>query len=183
MHKRAPTDFPVHDFIAERWSPRAFSDKSVAPEVLASLFEAARWAPSSSNEQPWAYIVAAKEDAENFAKLVSVLVPGKCELGKKCRGAGFGGGGTDLCKNRKAQSQRAVRCWRSQRVADGGGRIARIVCAPDGRIRGRQGAAGFRDAGRMGTHRGVGYRLSRRSGFAAGTYTRAGARSTDAQAA
>src|ERR1700694_506479 len=75
MHKRAPTDFPVHDFIAERWSPRAFSDKPVAPDVLASLFEAARWAPSSSNEQPWAYIVATKDDAENFAKLVSVLVP------------------------------------------------------------------------------------------------------------
>ena len=75
MHKRAPTDFPVHDFIAERWSPRAFSDKPVAPDVLQSLFEAARWAPSSSNEQPWAYIAATKGDAENFAKLVSVLVP------------------------------------------------------------------------------------------------------------
>ena len=75
MHKRAPTDFPVHDFIAERWSPRAFSDKPVAPDVLQSLFEAARWAPSSSNEQPWGYIVATKDDAENFAKLVSVLVP------------------------------------------------------------------------------------------------------------
>jgi nitroreductase len=75
MHKRAPTDFPVHDFIAERWSPRAFSDKPVAPDVLQSLFEAARWAPSSSNEQPWAYMAATKDDAENFAKLVSALVP------------------------------------------------------------------------------------------------------------
>jgi nitroreductase len=75
MHKRAPTDFPVHDLIAERWSPRAFSDKPVAPDILQSLFEAARWAPSSSNEQPWAYIVATKDDAENFAKLVTVLVP------------------------------------------------------------------------------------------------------------
>jgi nitroreductase len=75
MHKKAPTDFPVHDFVAERWSPRAFSDKPVARDVLQSLFEAARWAPSSSNEQPWAYIVATKDDAENFAKLLSVLVP------------------------------------------------------------------------------------------------------------
>ncbi len=82
MHKRAPTDFPVHDFIAERWSPRAFSDKSVEPELLASLFEAARWAPSSSNEQPWAYIVAAKEDPQNFEKLVSVLVPGNTPWAK-----------------------------------------------------------------------------------------------------
>src|ERR1700732_2342338 len=74
MHKRAPTDFPVHDFIAERWSPRAFSDKLVAPDVLASIFEAARWAPSSSNEQPWAYIVATRDDKDNFEKMLSVLV-------------------------------------------------------------------------------------------------------------
>jgi nitroreductase len=76
MHKRAPTDHPVHDVVSERWSPRAFSDKPVPPEVLLSLFEAARWAPSSSNEQPWAYIVATRDDPENFAKLVDVLVPG-----------------------------------------------------------------------------------------------------------
>jgi nitroreductase len=75
MHKRAPSDFPLHDLVSERWSPRAFSDKPVTPEVLVSLFEAARWAPSSSNEQPWVYIVATKSDAENFAKLVSILVP------------------------------------------------------------------------------------------------------------
>ena len=82
VHKRAPTDFPIHDFIAERWSPRAFSDKSVAPEVLASLFEAARWAPSSSNDQPWAYIAATKEDPENFANLASVLVPANASWAK-----------------------------------------------------------------------------------------------------
>ena len=44
------------------------------PEVLRSLFEAARWAPSSSNLQPWTYIVATKDDAENFAKMLSALV-------------------------------------------------------------------------------------------------------------
>lgn len=46
----------------------------MAPEVLQSLFEAARWAPSSNNEQPWAYLVATKGDAENFAKMLSILV-------------------------------------------------------------------------------------------------------------
>jgi nitroreductase len=76
MHKRAPTDFPVHEVVSERWSPRAFSDKVLPPVVLASLFEAARWAPSSSNEQPWAYIVATRDNTENFAKLVDLLVPG-----------------------------------------------------------------------------------------------------------
>ncbi len=74
MHKPAATDVSLHELIRNRWSPRAFSEKPVAPEVLRSLFEAARWAPSSNNEQPWAYLVAAKDDAENFAKMLSVLV-------------------------------------------------------------------------------------------------------------
>lgn len=74
MQKQAPADFPINDLIRQRWSPRAFSDKLVEPEVLRSLFEAARWAPSSNNEQPWVYIVATKDDPENFAKMLSALV-------------------------------------------------------------------------------------------------------------
>ena len=74
MQKPAPSDFPVHELIRERWSPRAFADKPVAQDVLRSIFEAARWAPSSNNEQPWAYLVAARDDKENFAKMLSVLV-------------------------------------------------------------------------------------------------------------
>jgi nitroreductase len=74
MHKPAATDVSLHELIRNRWSPRAFSDKPVAPEVLRSLFEAARWAPSSNNEQPWAYLVAAKDDPENFGKMLGVLV-------------------------------------------------------------------------------------------------------------
>jgi len=64
----------LHELIRNRWSPRAFSERPVPPEVLRSLFEAARWAPSSSNEQPWAYLVATKNDSENFAKMLGVLV-------------------------------------------------------------------------------------------------------------
>jgi nitroreductase len=74
MQKPAPSDFPVHELIRERWSPRAFADKPVTKEVLRSIFEAARWAPSSSNEQPWAYLVAVKDDHDGFAKMLSVLV-------------------------------------------------------------------------------------------------------------
>jgi nitroreductase len=74
MEKPATTEFPVHDLIRQRWSPRAFSDKPVPPDVLRSLFEAARWAASSYNEQPWAFLVATKDDPENFAKMLSVLV-------------------------------------------------------------------------------------------------------------
>ena len=74
MRKPAETAHPVHELIRERWSPRAFSDKPVAPEILRSLFEAARWAPSSSNEQPWTFLVALKEDLENHEKLLGALV-------------------------------------------------------------------------------------------------------------
>jgi nitroreductase len=74
MQKPAVTDAPVHEIIKNRWSPRAFAEKPVERQVLLSLFEAARWAPSSNNEQPWAYLVATKDDAENFAKMLAVLV-------------------------------------------------------------------------------------------------------------
>ena len=61
MHKPAKSDHPVHALIQNRGGPRAFSEKPVTHEVLRSLFEAARWAPSSYNEQPWAFIVGAKQ--------------------------------------------------------------------------------------------------------------------------
>ena len=74
MNKPAPVEYAVQDLIKNRWSPRAFSDKPVSSELLRSLFEAARWAPSSSNEQPWAYIVATKDDPENFEKSLGALI-------------------------------------------------------------------------------------------------------------
>jgi nitroreductase len=74
--KKAVTDYPVHDLIAGRWSPRAFADRPVEPEALRSLFEAARWAPSCFGDQPWSFLVAPSSDKEGFAKLASCLVPG-----------------------------------------------------------------------------------------------------------
>lgn len=72
--KRATADHPIHELIATRWSPYAFSDRPVAKDVVCSLFEAARWAPSSYNEQPWSYIVATCEEPEEFARLLGCLV-------------------------------------------------------------------------------------------------------------
>ncbi|MFH0351834.1 MAG: nitroreductase family protein [Chromatiales bacterium] len=69
-------DHPVHELISKRWSPYSFAARSVSDEDLRSLFEAARWAPSSYNEQPWRYIVAKKENAEEFQRLLSCLVEG-----------------------------------------------------------------------------------------------------------
>jgi nitroreductase len=74
MSKVAITDHPIHALLANRWSPYSFADRSVAREDLRALFEAARWAPSSYNEQPWSYLVAAREQAEAFASLLSCLV-------------------------------------------------------------------------------------------------------------
>ena len=56
MKKPAPTEYDVHELIRERWSPRAFADRPVPAEILCQLLEAARWAASSFNEQPWAYL-------------------------------------------------------------------------------------------------------------------------------
>jgi nitroreductase len=74
--KRATPSHSIHELIARRWSPYAFSDRPVADEDLRSLFEAARWAASSYNEQPWSYIVATKGDPTGFDRLLSCLVEG-----------------------------------------------------------------------------------------------------------
>jgi nitroreductase len=71
--KRASTDYPVHELIAARWSPYTFQDRPVPDADLRSLFEAARWAASSFNEQPWTYIVATKEHPDQFQRLLSCL--------------------------------------------------------------------------------------------------------------
>lgn len=76
MDKPALNDFPIHDLLKRRWSPRAFAPRSVEPQKLASLLEAARWAPSSRNEQPWSFIVALRDDAAAFQRLAGCLVPG-----------------------------------------------------------------------------------------------------------
>jgi nitroreductase len=76
LHKKASPDHPINDLIANRWSPYAFSDRPVAKDDLCSLFEAARWAASSYNEQPWSYIVATRANADQFELVLSCLVEG-----------------------------------------------------------------------------------------------------------
>ena len=79
MERLAETREPIHELLRRRWSPYAFSERGVAPEILLSLLEAARWAPSSFNEQPWAFIVATKENLQEFERLLSCLVEGNQE--------------------------------------------------------------------------------------------------------
>jgi nitroreductase len=73
MQKTAVTDHPIHEILAERWSPRAFAGRPVERAKLLSLFEAARWSPSAANSQPWAFLVFTQDDPENFAKMVETL--------------------------------------------------------------------------------------------------------------
>lgn len=76
-HKHlAPTQYPILDCLSHRWSPQAFDpDRTVSDAVLHRLFEAARWAASSYNEQPWRFIVARRDtETAGYEKAVACLV-------------------------------------------------------------------------------------------------------------
>ncbi len=66
----------VAELIKTRWSPRAFDDITIPEEEVMALFEAARRAPSSMNEQPWKYYYALKEDVSQFNRFINCLNPG-----------------------------------------------------------------------------------------------------------
>ncbi|MHB8483747.1 MAG: nitroreductase family protein [Nitrospiria bacterium] len=79
MEKPALAHYPIHELLGRRWSPRAFSNKMVESDKLRSLFEAARWAPSSNNEQPWSFIVATKNNQFEYERLLGCLVQGNIQ--------------------------------------------------------------------------------------------------------
>lgn len=75
--REAHTEYPVHELIAKRWSPCQLSvERPVGDADLASLFEAARWAASSFNAQPWHYVVAKREDKTEFKRILHCLTEG-----------------------------------------------------------------------------------------------------------
>ena len=76
MQTSTEFETPVLEVIKTRRSRRAYSSQPIEPEKIKSLFEAARWAPSSNNEQPWAYIYATKDQAELWSKLFDLLNDG-----------------------------------------------------------------------------------------------------------
>jgi nitroreductase len=73
MEKPADVTYPIEELLKRRWSPRAFADRPVEPEKLLSLWEAARWAASTANQQPWSFIIATKQDEAEYARLLSCL--------------------------------------------------------------------------------------------------------------
>ncbi|NOS94507.1 MAG: nitroreductase family protein [Cyclobacteriaceae bacterium] len=76
MEKSSTIEQPLLEVIERRRSSRAYADKPVEPEKIKALFEAARWAPSSSNEQPWVYIYATQGQHELWSKLLNTLLEG-----------------------------------------------------------------------------------------------------------
>ena len=69
------TAYPVMAQFLDRWSPRAFDGSEILDSHLMSIFEAARWAPSSSNIQPWRFIYTKREDAK-WTEVIDFLMPG-----------------------------------------------------------------------------------------------------------
>lgn len=73
MDKPANTTYPIAPLLAQRWSPRAFAARPVTSDTLLSLLEAARWAASCTNQQPWYFLLATKERPDEYARLLSCL--------------------------------------------------------------------------------------------------------------
>lgn len=74
MERDAPTDYEVIDLIRQRHSPRVFAPKRIEAEALRSLLEAARWAASCFNEQPWRFLVATQDEPSEYQQLLACLV-------------------------------------------------------------------------------------------------------------
>lgn len=76
MQKSTEVEFQINQLIEQRSSKRAYSPQPIEPEKIRSLFEAARWAPSANNEQPWVYLFATKDQTELWGKLFATLNDG-----------------------------------------------------------------------------------------------------------
>jgi nitroreductase len=74
MSKEAKTNYDIHDLLQKRYSPRAFSIENVEEIYIHKMLEAARWAPSASNEQPWRFIAGIKGKSDTYDKIYDSLV-------------------------------------------------------------------------------------------------------------
>jgi nitroreductase len=74
IENQAKSNHPINELIAKRWSARSFATKPVEKSKLCSILEAARWAPSSKNEQPWRYIVFTSNNPDKLKEAQSVLL-------------------------------------------------------------------------------------------------------------
>src|SRR5436305_441111 len=75
QHQRKP-NYQIAPLLLDRWSPRSMTGEPLADEELFPLFEAARWAPSSYNGQLWRFIMARRQNRDEFDRFLGLLVPG-----------------------------------------------------------------------------------------------------------
>lgn len=72
MHDTLNGHYSLTEILKKRWSPRGYSDRPVSDEQIAALLEAARWAPSANNEQPWRFVIGKNGD-EKFGKMLGAM--------------------------------------------------------------------------------------------------------------
>jgi nitroreductase len=82
----------LHELLRGRWSPRDFADRPIEPAKLRNLFEAARWAASCFNEQPWRFVVATKAEPEKFQRVLGLLMEKNQQWAKTAYVLGFSAG-------------------------------------------------------------------------------------------
>ncbi|MEJ2530036.1 MAG: nitroreductase family protein [Gammaproteobacteria bacterium] len=73
IHSYRKSEFPIEELLLRRWSPRAMSGEGLSEQEIGSLFEAARWAPSCYNEQPWRFLYA-RRDTEHWPLFYNLLM-------------------------------------------------------------------------------------------------------------
>ncbi len=98
--ERNPID-GVASLISERWSPRAFSDYAINSEQLARIIDAARWAPSCFNEQPWRFYTCTQESGDRFNEYLDLLVEANQVWAKRASVIGFLVGEKNFARNGK----------------------------------------------------------------------------------
>jgi nitroreductase len=91
----------MNELLRARWSPNEFSSRPVEPEKLRSLFEAAGWAASCFNEQPWRYILATRAEPEEFRKVLGLLMERNQQWAKTAYALGFSTGKKTFSHNGK----------------------------------------------------------------------------------
>jgi nitroreductase len=74
--KEGKSERPVNSLLLNRWSARSFAHQQISEQELETILEAASWAPSAMNEQPWRYIAALKQNPDGFKSLLNCLAPG-----------------------------------------------------------------------------------------------------------
>lgn len=82
LYKPAETPYPILDLIRKRFSPRAFDSRPIEKDKLVTILEAARWAASAMNAQPWRFIVATRDNEAEFQKMLLILREGNQKWAK-----------------------------------------------------------------------------------------------------